>query len=85
MLKDQIEGRNNSWAIRWYAAAFLANKFCLYPGKSLVENIGIDGSGTHSGISDKWKVHLSSQPVPDRFLLLDRLVHWFARDQTLTV
>ncbi|KIM06046.1 MAG: hypothetical protein KN64_00635 [Sulfurovum sp. AS07-7] len=23
MLKDQIEGKNNSWAVRWYMSAFL--------------------------------------------------------------
>ena len=47
MLKNQIVGKNNSWAIRWYASAFLAGKLTLYPGRSLVHNTGIDGSGTH--------------------------------------
>jgi hypothetical protein len=55
MLRDQIEGRNDSWAIRWYASAFLANQLTLYPGKSFVENIGADGSGTHGGTTDNWK------------------------------
>lgn len=47
MLKDQITGRNDSWAVRWYASCFLQNKYCLYPGKSFIENIGEDGSGVH--------------------------------------
>lgn len=47
MLHDQIAGKNNSWAIRWYASAFLKDKLTLYPGKSLINNIGFDGSGTH--------------------------------------
>lgn len=47
MLKNQVMKRNNSWAIRWHASAFLANKLTLYPGKTLVQNIGLDGSGTH--------------------------------------
>lgn len=47
MLEDQIQGRNSSWAIRWYASAFLAGKMTLYPGRSLVHNIGNDSSGTH--------------------------------------
>ncbi len=51
MLEDQICGRNNSWAIRWYASCFLNNMYTLYPGKSLISNIGFDGSGTHSGRS----------------------------------
>lgn len=48
MLQKQVEGANDSWAIRWNAAAFLLNKLTLYPGKSLVQNIGLDASGTHS-------------------------------------
>lgn len=47
MLDDQINGKNDSWAIRWYASAFLKNKLTLYPKNSFVKNIGIDGSGTH--------------------------------------
>ena len=47
MLCDQINGLNDSWAIRWYASAFTANKLTLYPGKSFVHNIGFDSSGTH--------------------------------------
>jgi len=47
MLKDQISGKNDSWAIRWHASLFLENKFCLHPVNSLVENIGMDGTGTH--------------------------------------
>ena len=51
MLADQVAGRIDSWAVRWYASAFLAGKVTLYPGISLVENIGQDGSGTHSQAS----------------------------------
>lgn len=47
ILKDQVEGRNDSWAIRWHAAAYLAGKLTLYPGRSLVQNAGTDASGTH--------------------------------------
>ncbi|RZK27240.1 MAG: glycosyltransferase family 2 protein [Flavobacterium sp.] len=67
MLQYQIEGKVDSWAIRWYASAYIQNKLTLYPSKSLVRNIGGDGSGTH--VNDK---HLSSgylnnfkTPLPD--------------------
>ncbi len=49
MLQGQIAGENDSWAVRWYASAFLAGKLTLYPGRSLVHNIGNDNSGTHCG------------------------------------
>lgn len=46
MLQDQIVGKNSSWAVRWYASAFLTDKLTLYPCKTLVSHIGYD-SGTH--------------------------------------
>ena len=52
MLQDQTEGKNNSWAVRWYASAFLSDKLTLYPRQTLVKNIGFDGSGTHCGCSE---------------------------------
>jgi len=48
MLKNQISGKNDSWAIRWHASALIHNKLTLYPGKSLIQNIGLDNSGVHS-------------------------------------
>ena len=56
MLSDQVRGKNDSWAIRWYASAFLKNRLTLYPGKSLVQNIGIDQSGTHCNWSNHFKI-----------------------------
>ncbi len=47
MLKQQIKGENNSWAIRWYISVFLKNMLTLYPGQSYVQNIGFGNEGTH--------------------------------------
>ena len=63
MLVDQIAGNNDSWAIRWHASAFLKNKYTLYPGKSLVLNIGNDGSGEHSGVTDLFFSEIQMAPV----------------------
>lgn len=63
MLEGQIKGKNDSWAVRWYASAFLAGKLTLYPGRSLVHNIGNDNSGTHCGVSDHFDTKLSSVPI----------------------
>jgi hypothetical protein len=64
MLKDQAAGKIDSWAIRWYASAFLANKLTLYPGQSLVENIGQEGSGTHSESATSHEVKASRIKLP---------------------
>ncbi len=63
MLESQIHGNNDSWAIRWYASAFLADKLTLYPGRSLVHNIGNDSSGTHCGSSSHHDAELSTLPI----------------------
>ena len=63
MLRNQIKGKNSSWAIRWYTSIVLKNKLCLYPGKSLVRQIGCDGSGTHSSNDDWFDVELSTSPI----------------------
>jgi hypothetical protein len=65
MLKDQVGGRNDSWFIRWHAAGFLRQKVTLYPVRSLVSNIGIDGSGVHCA---EWKIdpyrgELAQEPI----------------------
>lgn len=62
MLRDQIAGRNNSWAIRWHAATFLRGMLTLYPGRSLVRNIGNDDSGTHSAVNADFDVELANVP-----------------------
>lgn len=49
MLRRQVEGKNHSWAIRWNASLFLADILSLNVGRSLVSNMGFDGSGTNCG------------------------------------
>ncbi|WP_293751356.1 glycosyltransferase [uncultured Paraglaciecola sp.] len=64
MLKDQINGKNNSWAIRWYMSCFLQNKLTLYPKRSYVQNIGNDDSGTHCSQTDQFFIDvLSHEPM----------------------
>ncbi len=63
MLRDQIAGLNDSWAVRWHAACFLAERLTLYPGVSLVSNAGLDGSGVHCRAEEKLAADVSLQPV----------------------
>jgi hypothetical protein len=63
MLEDQISGKNDSWAIRWYASAFIQDKLTLYPGRPLIKNIGTDASGTHLGKTEIYDVDVSREPV----------------------
>lgn len=80
MLEDQIHGRNNSWAIRWNASAFLRNMLTLYPGTSLVTNIGFDASGTHSNAGDSpYNSVINVSPVELKRITIEE--HTVAREQ----
>jgi len=50
MLRRQMTGKLDSWAIRWYWSVFRKGGVILFPPKSLVWNAGFDGSGTHGGV-----------------------------------
>lgn len=64
MLRRQIEGKNNSWAIRWNASLFLNNVLSLNVGRSLVQNNGFDGTGTNCGGGGLYDSSLWLNPLP---------------------
>ncbi|WP_294629922.1 glycosyltransferase [uncultured Bacteroides sp.] len=63
MLRRQIEGKNNSWAIRWNASLFLADVLSLNAGRSLIQNNGFDGSGTNCGGGGLYHSMLWTEPL----------------------
>ncbi len=62
-VKEYKAGKINSWAIRWYLSVFKNNGLVLYPRYSMVQNLGTDGSGTHSDIDDTYRVELAQSRV----------------------
>jgi len=56
-------GKNNSWAIRWYASIFLKGGLSLNPSHSLVHNIGHDGTGVHSNVENTYQVKIAKKAV----------------------
>jgi hypothetical protein len=68
MLKGYLASRNNSWAIRWHASAFLQGKVTLHPARTLVNNIGLDGSGTHCSDNDDMNT-----PIMDERLQMEHM------------
>jgi hypothetical protein len=47
MLDGRLAGLNQSWGILWYWNVVCAGGLVAFPPKSLLENRGFDGSGTH--------------------------------------
>lgn len=81
-IQEFKSGKNNSWAIRWYASIFLRGGLTLNPSNSLINNIGHDGSGIHSGINDIYHVIINPKPIqyfPDK-IEEDSLVYQSIKD-----
>lgn len=62
-VKEYKAGKINSWAIRWYLSLFNNNGLALYPRQSMIQNMGTDGSGTHSDADNAYHVELATQTV----------------------
>ncbi|WP_157687255.1 glycosyltransferase [Jiulongibacter sediminis] len=74
MLVKQQKGLIQSWAVRWTYHHYKTNTYCLIPVKSLLNNIGTDGTGTNFNIktkkydveiADYQKIELPSKISPD--------------------
>jgi acetyltransferase-like isoleucine patch superfamily enzyme len=64
MLENQRAGRVDSWAIRWHLSVFQRDGLVLFPGRSLVKNGGLDGSGTHGDTDETLAGSVSTSNAP---------------------
>ncbi len=76
-LQQQVSGKIDAWDICWYASIFLKQGLSVYPGKTLTENIGMDGSGTHFTIP----VHRQSEALSASANLLEKFPKVIAPDE----
>lgn len=70
MLRSQIDGTIDSWAIRWDASVFLNDMLILNPGRSLVFNSGFDGSGGTHNIAE---THFLDTKLADKPIKVERI------------
>lgn len=56
MLKKQIDGKIDSWAIRWYFNQFKNEQLTVFPIKSKVINLGFDNMATHTNAYNRYKI-----------------------------
>jgi hypothetical protein len=62
ILRNEIKDGFHSWAINWHASLFINGCLTLYPGTSLIEYKGADGSGTHEvKNSYLWNTQMSTK------------------------
>lgn len=60
MLKHCMEGKNHSWAIRWSYSMYKLDKYCFYPKKSKVQNIGFGNNATNCTGIDIYQTNLDN-------------------------
>ena len=62
MLRWQMRGKLDSWAIRWCYSQSCQRRYSVYPRVSLIRNGGLDGSGTHCDPSAaRWASELAME------------------------
>ena len=71
MLTHQMEGRINSWAIRWVFTQSNLDMYTVYPKNSYVLNDGCDGSGTHLGSTDEYQTEILESGLNCQFETLE--------------
>lgn len=76
------DGSINTWFIFWYAEIFLRGGLSLFPRESLLRNIGMDGTGVHSGTTTKFDATLSATPIRVERLRLSQSSGAFERHKT---
>jgi hypothetical protein len=61
MLNKRMNGKIDSWAIRWCYSQFKANLFTVYPIISKVQNTGFDVQATNSNVYNRYYTELDAQ------------------------
>lgn len=73
MLKMQMLGKIDSWAIRWCYNQFHYNSYTVYPTKSKLCNDGFDNIGTHNSTGqERWKVDVSNKYTVFEEITIDK-------------
>lgn len=67
MLGLQMEGKINSWAIRWVFTQSNLDMYTVYPKHSYILNDGCDGSGTHVGNTKEYATDIREGAPKCRF------------------
>ena len=88
MLRLQMEGKINSWAVRWVYTQSNLDMYTVYPKKSYILNDGCDGSGTNSGTHSELNTDIKGSLAECKFecLEIDKKISrefWYKYSDTL--
>jgi hypothetical protein len=69
MLRDQQDGKVDSWAIRWTASLVLHDRLTLFPAQSLSRHIGFGKAATHETGNTDYNAELMLASEPQEICL----------------
>jgi hypothetical protein len=58
---DYVAGRPDVWSLNWILEHYASGTFAAYPSDSLIDNIGLDGSGNNCRPTTEFKTHRSAR------------------------
>lgn len=84
MLKNQVDGKLDSWAVFWAINIIKNDGVCANPVKSKIRNIGNDGTGIHCGSSNRYEVKIVKEDInslnlPDEIIINDVIVRRYKK------
>ena len=79
MLKNQINGKLDSWAVFWAINIIKNDGICINPVKSKIKNIGHDGTGIHCGSNNRYEVKIFKEDInllnlPDKIIIDNKII-----------
>lgn len=79
MLLNQLNGKINSWAIKWTATQLINENLSVFPTLSLIKNNGINDNATNTKKSLRFEVDFESNENKKYFFpeqpLKDKIIH----------
>lgn len=89
MLKGYMEGRNNSWYVRFCYSMHKQHKYTVCPVRSLVRNDGFTQGATHCNVYNRYKISFEEthsgefvtapEIQPDKAIQKDAIRYWSLR------
>lgn len=89
MLKKYMEGKNNSWYIRFNYSMFKQHRYAVCPIRSLVRNDGFIAESTHCNVYNRYKIDFEElhdgifvvprRLEPDEKIMSEAVKYWSIR------
>lgn len=81
MLQNMLSGKlKDVWTLPWLLTVYLHKGVYIYPTKSHIKNIGMDGTGVHCGVTEKFETKIADTQAnrhPDNMLYSEELMNNF--------